>query len=324
MEEKDFVELSDEAWARSDGAARQAGRSRRPRSAYHEADTPYQARSGRRSTAQGDDHPPRQGRRQPSGERSDGFGQYLDATLKVLCGGRIAEQKKTGDVSSGASMDIKMATQYARAMVLEWGMSDRVGFLNYAGENSREMFLPEKEYSDETARVIDEEVRRIVDAAFDDCNRLVERHWDEVTAVAEALLRYETIADGVDRLMKGEKIRPTVAELLAAETSHATATAADVGGRGRGTRRRHAAPPDLRSCVGTDASPPQAGPGQGRIQAGITLDTGRGRVSSGLVHHAPAGTGRRVRRWLRKDRPDRRTPAAVPPERFTRTRNTIQ
>ena len=99
-------------------------------------------------------------------------------------------------------------------------MSDRVGFLNYAGENSREMFLPEKEYSDETARVIDEEVRRIVDAAFDDCNRLVERHWDEVTAVAEALLRYETIsADDVDRLMKGEKIsKPTVAELLAAET----------------------------------------------------------------------------------------------------------
>ena len=151
-----------------------------------------------------------------------GFGRrYLDATLRVLCGGRLAEQKKTGDVSSGASMDIKMATQYARAMVLEWGMSDRVGFLNYAGDDSREMYIPEKDHSDQTARVIDEEVRRIVDAAYDDCNRIIEKHWDQVVAVAEALLKYETIsANDVDRLMKGESLsKPTVAELLSAEAT---------------------------------------------------------------------------------------------------------
>ena len=66
-----------------------------------------------------------------------GYGRkYIEATLRVLCGGRIAEEKKTEDTSSGASMDIKMATQYARAMVLEWGMSDRVGFVNYAGQRS--------------------------------------------------------------------------------------------------------------------------------------------------------------------------------------------
>ena len=151
-----------------------------------------------------------------------GFGRrYLDATLRVLCGGRLAEQKKTGDVSSGASMDIKMATQYARAMVLEWGMSDRVGFLNYAGDDSREMYIPEKDHSDQTARVIDEEVRRIVDAAYDDCNRIIEKYWDQVVAVAEALLKYETIsANDVDRLMKGESLsKPTVAELLSAEAT---------------------------------------------------------------------------------------------------------
>ena len=151
-----------------------------------------------------------------------GFGRkYLEATLRVLCGGRIAEQKKTSDISSGASMDIKMATQYARAMVLEWGMSDRVGFVNYAGDDNREMLLGDKEYSEDTARVIDEEVRKIVDAAYDDANRIIEKHWDQVIAVAEALLKYETLSCAeVDRLMKGERLdKPTVAELLSAEAA---------------------------------------------------------------------------------------------------------
>jgi cell division protease FtsH len=151
-----------------------------------------------------------------------GFGRkYLEATLRVLCGGRISEQRKTSDISSGASMDIKMATQYARAMVLEWGMSDRVGFVNYAGDENREMLLGDKEYSEDTARVIDEEVRKIVDAAYDDATRIIEKHWDQVIAVAEALLKYETLSCAeVDRLMKGERLdKPTVAELLSAEAA---------------------------------------------------------------------------------------------------------
>lgn len=118
-------------------------------------------------------------------------------------------------------MDIKMATQYARAMVLEWGMSDRVGFIHYAGSDQREMVLPEKDYSDDTAKVIDEEIRRIVDGAYDDCTRMIEAHWEEIVAVAEALLKYETLSsDDVDRLMKGERLeKPTVAELLSQEAS---------------------------------------------------------------------------------------------------------
>ena len=154
-----------------------------------------------------------------------GYGRkYIEATLRVLCGGRIAEEKKTGDTSSGASMDIKMATQYARAMVLEWGMSERVGFINHAGSDQREMMLPEKDYSDDTAKLIDEEIRRIVEGAYDDCNRMVSTHWDEIVAVAEALLKYETLSsDDVDRLMKGERIeKPTVAELLSAEAAKST------------------------------------------------------------------------------------------------------
>ncbi len=150
-----------------------------------------------------------------------GFGRkYLEATMRVLCGGRIAEQRKTDDVSSGASMDIKMATQFARHMILEWGMSERLGFVNYAGEDSREMFLPDKDYSDATARVIDEEIRSLIDAAYADAERIIDEHWDTVVAMSEALLKYETLSSAdIERIMKGERLdKPTVAELLARET----------------------------------------------------------------------------------------------------------
>ena len=150
-----------------------------------------------------------------------GYGKrYLTATMRVLCGGRIAEQRKTGDVSSGASMDIRMGTQYARHMILEWGMSDRLGFVNYAGEDSPGGFVPEKDYSDETARVIDEEIRALIDAAYADCESMLEKHWDQVVAMAEALLKYETLTrEDIDRIMRGERLdKPTVAELLQRET----------------------------------------------------------------------------------------------------------
>jgi cell division protease FtsH len=81
------------------------------------------------------------------------------------------------------------------------------------------MFLPEKGYSDETARLIDEEARRIVDEAYADAQKLLGDHWDKVEVVAAALLKYETLtADEVHRLMRGEALdKPTVSELLAAE-----------------------------------------------------------------------------------------------------------
>jgi cell division protease FtsH len=147
--------------------------------------------------------------------------KYLLATMRVLCGGRIAEGRKTGDVSSGASMDIRMATQYARAMVLEWGMSSRLGFVNYAGSDTREAYLPEKDYSPETARVIDEEIRGMIDEAYVDAERMVAEHWNKVVAIAEALLKHETLQkDDVDRLMRGERLeRPTVAEMLTLEAA---------------------------------------------------------------------------------------------------------
>ncbi len=142
--------------------------------------------------------------------------KWLHATMRVICGGRIAEAKAMDDVSSGASSDIQQVTRLARAMILEWGMSSKLGFVNYAGEDSREMYIPDKDYSDDTARVIDEEVRRIVDEAYADAERMLLDNWEKVEAVANALLKYENLtADEVHTLMRGESLgRSTVADLL--------------------------------------------------------------------------------------------------------------
>lgn len=151
-----------------------------------------------------------------------GYGlKWLKATLCLACGGRIAEEKAMSDVSSGAVGDISQVTNIARAMVLEWGMSPKLGFVRYTGMDTREMFMPEKEYSDETARDIDEEIRRIVNEAYAQATRMLEANWDKVIAVAEALLKHETLsADEVFRLMRGESLnKASVSELLRAEAA---------------------------------------------------------------------------------------------------------
>ena len=154
-----------------------------------------------------------------------GYGRkHIEATLRVLCAGRISEQRKTNDVSSGAAMDIQMATAYAKHMVLEWGMSSRLGFVRYTPDDSSESLIPEKDYSPETARIIDEEIKRIIDGAFADAEQMISEHWDTVTAIAEALLKYETLqSNEVEVLMNGGTIdRPTVTDLLDAEAEPPT------------------------------------------------------------------------------------------------------
>lgn len=149
--------------------------------------------------------------------------KWLNATMRVLCGGRIAEAKAMNDASSGASMDISQVTSLARTMVVEWGMSRRLGFIRYTGMDTREMYMPERMYSEETAKLIDDEVRRMVDEAFAEAQKILDDNWEKVVAVADALLKYETLAaDDVHRLMRGETLaKPTVADLLRAEARKA-------------------------------------------------------------------------------------------------------
>jgi cell division protease FtsH len=149
-----------------------------------------------------------------------GFGQkYIDATMRVLCGGRIAERRKTGDITSGAAMDIRMVTSYARHMILEWGMSEKLGFVDYTPTEERDAWATEKVYSEQTARVVDDEIKRMADEAYQEAQHILDEHWDQVVALAEALLKYETLSfDEVDRLMKGEKLnKSTISDLLEAE-----------------------------------------------------------------------------------------------------------
>ncbi|MCA9274129.1 MAG: AAA family ATPase, partial [Phycisphaerales bacterium] len=147
--------------------------------------------------------------------------KWIKATMRVVCGGRIAEEIAMGDVSSGAAQDISQATQLARAMVLEWGMSEKLGFVRYAGNDTRDSFLPEKDYSDETARIIDEEIRRIVDEAYSDAERMLRDRWDRVEALADALLKHETLTgDEVHAIIRGEELnKPSVSDLLRREAA---------------------------------------------------------------------------------------------------------
>ncbi len=142
--------------------------------------------------------------------------KWLTSTMRVLCGGRIAEEKAMGDASSGAAMDIQQVTRLARTMITEWGMSDKLGFVRYAGSDTREAFMAERDFSEETAKLIDEETRRFVDEAYADAKSMLEKHWEAVARVAQALLKYETLsADEVNRLIRGDTLdRPSVGDLL--------------------------------------------------------------------------------------------------------------
>lgn len=147
---------------------------------------------------------------------------YLAATLRVLCGGRLAEELLGHDVNSGAAGDIKQATEMARRMVTDWGMSDQLGFVFY-GEG-REKFLDfgaSKEFSEKTNEMIDREVKRIIDEAYADTRRILAENRSQLEAIAQALLKYETLeGDEVRALINGETLdKPTVADLISAEQS---------------------------------------------------------------------------------------------------------
>ncbi|CAN5725896.1 hypothetical protein BH11PLA1_BH11PLA1_05450 [soil metagenome] len=178
-----------------------------------------------------------------------GYGlKWLRATMRVACGGRIAEAKAMGDASSGAVQDISTITGIAHTMVEEWGMSEKLGFVRYSAADTREMYQPERQYSEETARLIDEEVKRLVGEAYADAERTLTEHWAAVEAVAQALLKHETLdASEVHKLMRGETLsRPTVSELLDAEarkSSSLGAIAAGAAGGSAANAPKHDLPP---------------------------------------------------------------------------------
>lgn len=124
-----------------------------------------------------------------------------------LLGGRVAEQLIIGDISTGASNDIERASQIARNMVTKYGMSDRVGAIMFGGGQG-EVFLGRdfaqtKDYSEETAGVIDEEVKKIIDYAYSRARNILSEHADKLHAVAGVLMEKEKIeGEEFDRIFE--------------------------------------------------------------------------------------------------------------------------
>jgi len=117
--------------------------------------------------------------------------------LMVLLGGRAAEHIMFGEIDAGAASDIQQATNLTRKMVTEWGMSERLGLLNYAGDDDQtyggQAVQVKGSYSDETLRAIDEEMRRLIDEAWDSTVKMIEENKPMLIKIAEALLRHETL-----------------------------------------------------------------------------------------------------------------------------------
>ena len=135
----------------------------------------------------------------------------MHADLAVAMGGRVAEEIIFGHdmVTSGASSDISMATNMAKAMVTQWGMSDKLGPLAYQ-ENEQEVFLGHsvarhQTMSEDTQRQIDEEVKAIVEGGYDKAHQILTDHLDELHKIANGLLEYESLSgDEIQGLLRGE------------------------------------------------------------------------------------------------------------------------
>ncbi len=141
--------------------------------------------------------------------------EHLESQISSLFGGRIAEELTFGpdSVTTGAQNDIQRATEIARSMVTRWGLSERLGPLMYT-EDEEEVFLgrsvtQHKNVSDETAHIIDEEIRAVIDRNYERAERILKENRDKLIIMAEALIKYETIdSDQINDIMEGREPRP--------------------------------------------------------------------------------------------------------------------
>ncbi len=133
--------------------------------------------------------------------------------IAVTMAGRIAEEIVSDDISSGAAGDIQQATTMARAMICQWGMSDKLGMVQYGDANEyvflgREM-ARSKDYSEHTAQEIDDEVKRIIDEAFKRAKEIIDNNRDKLEIIANCLLEYETLEGSqVEEIIRTGKFTP--------------------------------------------------------------------------------------------------------------------
>jgi cell division protease FtsH len=178
----------------------------------------------------------------PTDEKHNYSKTYLMDQIALLLGGRIAEELTTGNITTGAGNDLERATDLARKMVCEWGMSENMGPLTF-GKKEEQIFLgreiaQHQDYSEDTALKIDGEVRRIVTDNYDRCVTLLTEHKQRLLDIAEALLAREVLdGEQIRRLAYGhplDEIVPPAAALPAA---------ADARDRAREKERPSLVPP---------------------------------------------------------------------------------
>ncbi|RME91129.1 MAG: ATP-dependent zinc metalloprotease FtsH, partial [Candidatus Hydrogenedentota bacterium] len=138
---------------------------------------------------------------------------WLDEIV-ILLGGRLGEELQFKDVTTGASNDFERATNIARRMVTQWGMSDKIGPLHLSNADPMNPFLGRDyarshDHSDEYARLVDEEVKRIIDNAYQKGKQLLKKHKKYLDAIAQALLEKETITGEEVRALMGKKVSTT-------------------------------------------------------------------------------------------------------------------
>ncbi len=149
----------------------------------------------------------------PIDEKHTHSKNYLEIKLLHLLGGRVAEKLVFNELTTGAGNDIERATELARKMVCEWGMSERLGPLTF-GKKEEQIFLgreiaTHRDYSEYTAQEIDKEVRRIVEEAEQKATELLSADLDKLHLLANALLEKEILdGDEIDRVLRGEKLEP--------------------------------------------------------------------------------------------------------------------
>ncbi len=158
----------------------------------------------------------------PEKDRTYFTKKYCMAQMQVCFGGRVAEELFCDDISSGAQSDIQQATHLAKDMVQIWGMSEELGLVNYGSEfGGGDMFYPPggAEYSEKTSEIIDKEVRRLLEDAYNKARELIEANKDRLEAISQALFKYETLdAEEVNIILAGGILdKPTVVALLEVE-----------------------------------------------------------------------------------------------------------
>jgi cell division protease FtsH len=176
--------------------------------------------------------------RLPEGDRISMSMSKLKADLAVAMGGRIAEELIFGNekVTTGASSDIKHATDIARRMVTEWGMSQKLGPLHY-GHDQEEIFLghsvaQSKNMSDSTAALVDTEIREIVDTAYARAKKVLTDKMDDLHKLAKALLEYEMLSgDEIKAVLSG---KPIIREEPEEEDASGPRTSVPTGGSVKG------------------------------------------------------------------------------------------